>query len=513
MSDPVSLCTEDINRMFLDATEFLNPVIENVSMKTKNPFRTLISTGTFPLGEGLVMSQRRFHGGMGDLAGLVTWEQVQKGRAPGTNGQDDPGFDPCKYSAYMVDYGFDSKEYTIYQTFRTTKDICINDIKWNWQFRQQLGLIFGFLADVTLNVNENFNQEMYIHMCSKKVLTQEADGVEFAYNPFTSTEITVPVGTQISTLSAKHFRYQYELLSLDAQGAELGYSDDMPVFPFMMHPLDFNDMLDNDSVLREDFRYANPGALIEQYGRIKNWRGIGFMNHKTIPRFRLKEISGGNLVLERVLPYVQEDAALQGSKWVVNPEYVRAEYALGLFFMKDVFQQLVPEAGPASPGGGTQFGSQPNWGGMWKWLNFPDRCENPLGEKGRYFARFQNAAKPLANYDKPVAWLYKRCPGVCLKVCTPCEDPQSQAGAVAIVAGSVSAVDPEGTGEYTRVNLTLASTLLKNAPEAVLVTFVDASTATAYISKDANAPTYELTFTSEDDWVAEGGGIATVSDA
>ena len=104
--DPVNLCTEEINRMFIDALEFVNPVIEDVSKKTKNAFRDLIPRGTFPVGEGLVQKTYRFHGGIGDMAGLTTWSKVEKGRAPGTNGPDDPGYDPCKYDAYMVKHGF-----------------------------------------------------------------------------------------------------------------------------------------------------------------------------------------------------------------------------------------------------------------------------------------------------------------------------------------------------------------------------------------------------------------------
>jgi hypothetical protein len=510
--DPISLCTEDLNRMFLDATEFLNPVIEDATKQTRNPYRDLISMGAFTVGEGLVKDQKRFHGGMGDLAGLTTWEQVQKGRAAGTNGQDDPGFDPCKYNAYMVRYGFDTVGYTIYQTARRTQDICINDIKWNWQFSQQIALIFGHLAEITLNIKENFNQEMYLNFCTKVVWTEQADGVEFTYNPMTSTELTVPVGTNISTLSARHFRYWYEMMALDAGAGALAVSGDQPVFPFIIHPGDFDDMLENDSTIRDDFRYADPQALIANYGSIKQWRGTGFMTHRTAPRFRIKEIADGNLVFERVLPYIEVNADLQGTKWVKNPEYVRAEYAIGVYFMKDVFTHLVPPAGPASPGGGTSFGTAPGWGGDWKWLVFPDRCENPLGEKGFYFSRFQSAAKPGKYYDKPVAVFYKRCPGVCLKVCTPCVAAHTTAAAVLIVAGSVSAVNPEAEATYTRVNVELASTLLKNVPEAVLVTFVDDTTATAYISKDANAPVYELTFATADDWVAKGGGIKSVSD-
>lgn len=507
---PISLCVEEINRAFMDATEFIAPVIEDATKKYKNPFRNLIPVGAFPLGEGLVQETRRYHGSMGDQSGLLTWREVQKGRAPGTLGADDPGFDPCKYDVYKIKYGFSVRDFRMFETARATEDICINDIKWNWQFEQQLALIFGQLTDVTLNVHENFNQEMYLRFCRKVVWTDTADGVEFDYDPFASKEVRLPAGTSVSTLSSKHFRYWYEMMMLDVESDALGQDGDMPVFPFIVHPLDFDDMLNNDATIREDFRYANPTALVANYGNIKQWRGTGFMTHKLPPRFRLNRVENGESIYERVDPFVEEAAGSMGVQMSLNPEYIKAEYAIGMYMIDRVFEKLVPPAGPASPGGGTSFGDTPNLAGEWQWQVFKDPCNNPLGEKGRYFSRFQNAAKPLRNYDKPVAVFYKRCPQVCLKVCEPCVD--AAAGLRAVVPDSVQAVDPEGTGSYTRVVLTLNAPLQgRSANDAVTVTFVGSDTATAYISKDANAPTYELTFTSKADWVAHDGGIASVT--
>jgi len=510
MSDPrgpINLCVEEINRAFMDATEFLNPVIEDATKRYKSPFRNLIPVGVFPLGEGLVQQTRRYHGSMGDQSGLLTWREVAKGRAPGTNGQDDPGYDPCKYDTYKIKYGFDVRDFKMYETNRGTEDICINDIKWNWQFEQQLTLIFGQLTDVTMNVHENFNQEMYLHFCRKIVWTDSADEVEFTYDPFTSKELSITAGTQISTLSAKHFRYWYEMLMLDAESDALGADGDMPVFPFIVHPMDFDDMLNNDSTIREDFRYSNPTALVGNYGSIKQWRGTGFMTHKVPPRFRLNRIADGMAIYERVDPFLEQAAAELGTQMVLNPEYIKAEYAIGEYMLDRVFEKLVPPAGPSSPGGGTSFGDTPNLAGDWKWLVYPDKCDNPYSEKGSYQSRFQNAAKPLKNYDKAVAVFYKRCPQVCLKVCAPCTD--ATAGLRLVVAGSVEQVGDDAT--YTRVTLTLNAPLLDvSAGSAVTVTF-DSETETAYISKDANAPTYELTFETAADWVNYDTGIVSVT--
>jgi len=78
-----------------------------------------------------------------------------------------------------------------------------------------------------------------------------------------------------------------------------------------------------------------------------------------------------------------------------------------------------------------------------------------------------------------------------------------------VVAGSVEQVGDDAT--YTRVTLTLNAPLLDvSAGSAVTVTF-DSETETAYISKDANAPTYELTFETAADWVNYDTGIVSVT--
>jgi hypothetical protein len=106
--------------------------------------------------------------------------------------------------------------------------------------------------------------------------------------------------------------------------------------------------------------------------------------------------------------------------------------------------------------------------------------------------------------------LVKRCPHTPIVLCDPA--PDATAGAKTVV-GAI-AVDPEGTKEYFQVEVELsdANGLGCEAVGAVTVTFKDASTATAIIADDTGAPTkYVITFATEDDWIAEGGGIATIT--
>jgi len=136
--------------------------------------------------------------------------------------------------------------------------------------------------------------------------------------------------------------------------------------------------------------------------------------------------------------------------------------------------------------------------------------KNILQEKGFFFSRFSAFTKQLENNEYAVTLLVKRCPQVPTVLCDACAD--ATAGAKTVSASV--AVDPEGTGSYYQVEVEIgdADGLLCEASESVTVTFADATTATALIADDSNSPTkYVITFASAADWIANGGGIATIA--
>ena len=123
---------------FIDALENVDAVIKNASLEQPRLFVNRIPRGTAPLGQGLERSYWQFHSGALDQAGLLDWRQVAKGH-PAT--ETTPGLDTCNdYPATLVSAGFEKKSYYAYETFRRTEDICLNNMKWNWEFEQQLEL-------------------------------------------------------------------------------------------------------------------------------------------------------------------------------------------------------------------------------------------------------------------------------------------------------------------------------------------------------------------------------------
>jgi hypothetical protein len=381
---------------------------------------------------------------------------------------------------------------------------------YEWQFTQQLQMILESFGDVALQIWENFGREMYMDYANKFVAVSESTpSTRFTYDPFTSTQLTVPAGTVISTLTTKHMDMLYQLLALQCKDGALAIESDMPYYGFVIHPYDWDDVIRRDPSLREDFRFANPDLLIDGIGKLTRFRGFAMNFDLLAPRFKqVSQNAAGDLVFERVLPF-KEEATTQGSRWEADTDYIKAEYTLINIILKDVYEKQVP---PVTPGriAGASFGTTPNNDGELKWINIPDVENNILQEKGFFFSRFAAFTKPMVNNEYAISLLVKRCPQTPAILCEPCAD--ATAGAKTVTA--YVAIDPTGSKSYYQVEVTISDTngLLCEGVNAVTVTFADAATATAIIADDSGAPTkYVLTFATAADWVAVHGAIASIT--
>jgi len=508
--NPIPLSTEQFNRIMIRISENFDPVIRKKMHKYKSIYRDLQPRGVFKLGEGYVRKVHTFYPGMDDQAALLKWSEETGYRAAGTNGPTDPGNDPCTYTAHMLGYGFKTESYSGWNTTRRSPNYCIKDFQYEWQFEQQLAMILESFGDVALQIWENFGQEMYMNYANKFIATGSATpGTRFTYDPFTSAQLTIPAGEVVSTLTTKHMDMLYQLLALQCKDGALSMEGDMPYFGMVIHPYDWDDVVRRDPGLREDFRYANPDLLIDGIGKLTRFRGYAMTFNLLAPRFKIvSQDANGNIVCDRVLPF-KEEAVTQGSRWEADPDYIKAEYTVINFILKNVFEKQVPPVTPGRVNGAT-FGTTPNNEGELKWINIPDVEKNILMEKGFYFSRFTAFSKPLENNEYAISLLVKRCPQAPAVLCEPCAD--ATAGAKTVT--DAVAVDPEGTGSYYSVEVTIddANGLPCEANQVITVTFDDTTDSVAIVANDANAPTkYVITFPTAGDWVAQGGGITSIT--
>jgi hypothetical protein len=502
---------EVYNQAYIDALEFYEPVILNKSVEQPRVFVNMIPRTAYTLGSGLVRRQDMFYGDIGPQGGLVGWSNIQKSR-PAVG--EDPGYNSCKqYDAELVEHGFEERYFTGYQRNRRTYDLCINDMKWTARFMEQIGLVYGNLADVTLAEWDNLAREAYIKDARKLVMAGGTfDGTTFTYDPFTSTRITMPNGIQVSALQWDFMRQCHVWLSLQARPSATGMFSGQPAWTMVIDPTDFDDMLHADPVLMTSYNYYRPQVLLDNYGTVDYFKGFTLNYDMNMPRFTTVDRTSTTTVIERVPQRIYQDAKV-GYKHTVNSAYMNAEYGLGIIYLKDTIELQVPPAGPASPGGGTKFGVIPNLMGQFSWLNIITPKENPFGEIGHYFARMQSFIRPLRWSQESIVFLYKR------RIKNPIilTSPGGTPGTGAITGVSSEAVVNLTAGEtaelYSRVKVVLANELPCEAPALVTVGYTDngAQTVTATIGPDANAPTYTLVFETPGAWATLLGTSFTVT--
>jgi hypothetical protein len=248
-------------------------------------------------------------------------------------------------------------------------------------------------------------------------------------------------------------------------------------------------MVKADSNLREDFRYAQPKVLVDNYRTFKTFDGWPLIHDQRQMRFKISKVDGENLVLKRVKPFKEGDAVTVGNKPEVDPDYNNAEFAIGIIYMKDVFQALIPPSGPPNPGGGMMFGATPSYNGEFTWVNNKDLVHNMLGEIGFYFGRYELFPRPLEYSDEAIVFLYRRCPQTWATDCdVQCGGTE---GSGAIGLASDAAEDDVDTDNKT-ITLTLESCLPCEPNSAVTVTDDDGATDSGYIADGSNAPTYVI---------------------
>ena len=496
------------NQQFLDALEFVDDVIQNRQHMQVNVWRSMIQRSAYTLGEGLVKKSYRFHPGTADQRGLQRWRAIQISRAAAGA---DPGVDACAYNPYKVSYGFETVSYTGFQTERSTEPICIKDIRFVWQFRQQLALILGFLGDVTNSVWENYAREQYLNLSENGgnayVLAEGSPNTHtFTYDPFAedtdgdNTLTYADTGMTISTLNWDYLRWYSRLLQMQAPQASIGSESGRPIYGLGMDLEDWDQMIEGDAALREDWRYHSPETLISNYGTVTNYKGYALMHDMGAPRFKIKSTTASATTLKRIDPLQEDESVTIGNKVGVNSDYLNAEFGIATIFMNDVFKIEVPPAGPNAPGGGTNFGATPSLNGEFKWINEFDKDTNLLRENGFYFGRFEAFAKPLTYDGDAITFLYRRCPQAPPTECGIGDGSTTATtahGEDAALASTPSSDDIDPTN-FT-ITLTLTTFLSSETGGSVVVTkdaSAGASTINGIIADASQAPTYTFALDS-----------------
>jgi len=498
------LTVEMINQGFFEAQEYINPLISDYSKRYTSIWRSRIPRGSFVYGQGYTQKSRQFYGGLALQDTNRAWSAMQPSRAPDPD-TGDPGYDACRYTAPVIGYGLEEKQFTIYETFRRTHDLCLTDILFTWQFEQQLRLMFEMLSDVTLGEWENFLREQYVNFATKLVA-----------NPQMQT-LTIPLGADTVDISAVDLDSVgrlnqtmldrlYMFLYRQCPMAALANANGMPTYGLVTSAETSQEVITADSTAVENFRYAQPNVLIEGIGQALTYKHFAHIHDPMTMRFKIDPNDPTQLV--RVWPYKQTPTTI-GDSVRVDQEYVDAAFELSVIFLNDVFKALVPPGNPTNLSG-HEFGPADNMGDF-RWLNIQDREENLLKEKGFFFARFRAAPEPMTYHRDAVCILHRRCTDVVVNVCNTATTDSEAAQAIL----SIADYDTDATTN-TKVELSVG-TSMAGGGIGVAVTVVDGDSAShaGVIVDDSGDGTYviDLLVVQSGGWAAEildGAAAATI---
>lgn len=482
------LLPEVLNQGFIDSQSKYNEVIAARAKRYNKLWGKLITRGTFKYGEGYTKNKFMFHSGTVDQTASRLWQAMQESSAPNPS-TGDPGHDACRYQASIVDHGIEQRQFTVYETLRRSKDLCLTDYLFKWQGRQIIKQMMIMFADITLGEWETFERDSYLEFCQKIYAIPGLPEFATAMGADTITMGDIDVN-DIGLLSQETLDRLYQYLYREAATGALTMLDGMPAFGVMTSAESSTDIIEQDSTRRTDMRYADPQFLLKGIGHVKRYKSWVHMIDPQGIRYKL---NAGGTALVRVWPNTTLATTI-GMKTKIDEEYIDAPFEISFVMVKDVYKVQVPPPNPSSEGSAT-FDPIANFGDF-RWINIPDRVTNPYREIGFWMGRYRAAPEPLDNADRCFAILHRRNVGMTITLPAVCDtDPQSDA----VNVESVAQVGNDTL--YDRVQVVLAECLNCTLGGTVTVTNGASATAVARITSYQQGTTYELTFASDADWV------------
>lgn len=274
--------------------------------------------------------------------------------------------------------------------------ICITDARTGYRFRDQVREIKRNFEKNVIDLWENRHRDQYVATIPDDNKLVFAGG---ALVPGTGGDFdpTAPT-SQIHQDALDYVRWK---LVHDGGGEEGAYGqvDGQPVFTVFMSSEQQRALIKNNADIRQDYRYADPKALLKPFGVKRVYGGFYHIIDDKAPRWNL---SGGAWV--RVPFYLADGDGVA----IVNPAYEAAEYEDIIVYHPKVVRCLMQK--PLSTiGGGTNFKAW-DYSGEVNWINEYDATCNKYRDNGYWSARLRAAYEPLIpEYGYAIRVL--RCPG------------------------------------------------------------------------------------------------------
>ncbi len=352
-----------------------------------------------------MIQQEAWPDGMGEEIRVLTFERTIAADtdtwAGVTQNTTSPAGNNCVPTATTLGFAQRYRTFGLSQKAIESPAFCINDIRFGFQFKEQLSNMFDMLTQNVAYIWKRRYRKQYFDLCEHKVVAK--------LNGSTLHENTSAYPTQVPTsaLTQGILNWARMRLMRDGAGAACaGRENGAPVFTLV------TSAEASDNIIRQnadDMRYttAKVNELYAPLGVDRSYRGF----YHVIDDFPRRFDTDRN----EILPYIADQTTAtppvaqntaKGTRSIINPLYESAPYEESIIFVKDVMRSMVPGA-ITSPGGNTSFEPQ-NYRGDFKFLNIRDRLENPDGTWGYFRGTMQSGAKPI-HPEWGYAIMHLRC--------------------------------------------------------------------------------------------------------
>ena len=527
------------NQAMKEMVEHYDQFVVAYTQEYPRPWHDRIPRSSYTLGTGTNHKTNIFRGGLPHQGGLSFWEDINP--RPSVNGVDgQTGNNPCKPPTPLsYSYAWESMAWSGKRAAWASDPICSEYVKYIDNYGEQIGWILQTGVEFGVSLQETWNREMYVYFAVMSgrgiVMAPGATQFEsekkfcFVYDPFvTKTDpsdgvakpyVMFRADVPVSTLNFDVLDYLHLSLSIRAGAGSLATMSGRATFGLMASIRDLETFIKADPELREDWRQAQPTALIDGYSMsFTPMRGWAITEDPAQLRFKVSHVEsstdarvGGSVgtpvqvvIAFLVSPFIgvrtgDNGVDIPGD----NPLYWKAEIAIAPVLINQIFEnEFVPSI--SSVGSGTSFGPVNGLNGTWTWRNIVDKDDNPEGTIGNFYGKIELFPKPLRYVTEATSVLYRRCTQEIATICgldkvvlSGGDQPTTALTIAVPVAGDI--VD-NGASPAKAVALTvdLAAPISATVGTPVKFTFTTGATDveyTAIVVDTTQAPTYRFAIT------------------
>ena len=339
------------------------------------PFNRLVRQAEFPTQMGQTLQTLIYQRTTVPDVSNAAWSEV---------GFNDGTGSTCNPTTQQMNYAFSYKSYNLAQLAVKSPVLCINDIRYSWQFAEQLSEQYRILAENAKWIWENRYQNEFLRLAGNHIVLDSLYPYECSS---TGSDQDFPASVPITPLQQGYLDAFYLQLARDSADGYYAKVDGQKQFALIASPEAINALKKQNADIRQDLRFSTDvNTLLAPLGATWAYMNFVYIANLQTPRYTFEN---GEFVR---VPFYTTQAASSGQQSVVNPAYTTAPYEVAFIWNPEVFTSRVASA-ITSPGGNTKFDAV-NYRGDFIWRNILDNNCNILGNQGFFYSLSMQGSQP-----------------------------------------------------------------------------------------------------------------------